>query len=189
MTCEECLALVATEPATSLARSGVAWEHAANCADCARVLALVTDAENDLAHTLNAAQSHALASRTADDAMTRVRRRQVGRWASVALAILFAIALWSAWDRALGPDLQKIEQLSGGNLRTEPFELHCLTPEQAGDIISPYVRSNGSAYYPTKMPIRLITVRATPEELIRVRTLLARMDAAGEGVACASGKP
>jgi hypothetical protein len=67
-------------------------------------------------------------------------------------------------------------QFSANNLRTETISLSCLTPEQAGEVISPYVRSHGSTYYVGPPGVAAITVRATPSELSQVRTLLRNFD-------------
>ena len=66
-----------------------------------------------------------------------------------------------------------------GDTRTETIPLTCLSSEQAGQLLSPYVRSNGSIYYVAKPPLKIITVRATPAELQTVHELLARFDGPG----------
>jgi type II secretory pathway component GspD/PulD (secretin) len=66
---------------------------------------------------------------------------------------------------------------TGSALRTESIQLSCLSPQQAGDIISPYVRSNGSAYYAANSDLSVITVRGTPDELAKSRELIRQLDA------------
>ena len=48
---------------------------------------------------------------------------------------------------------------------TETFTLSCLSPQQAGDIINPYLRSRGSTYYVSTSGLSAITVHGTPDEL------------------------
>jgi hypothetical protein len=57
-------------------------------------------------------------------------------------------------------------------LHTETMQLSCLSPQQAADIINPYVRSHGSTYYLPTTGISAITVRGTLEELRKSRNLI-----------------
>jgi hypothetical protein len=52
------------------------------------------------------------------------------------------------------------------------MQLSCLSPQQAADIINPYVRSHGSTYYIPTTGISAITVRGTREELSKSRNLI-----------------
>ena len=57
-------------------------------------------------------------------------------------------------------------------LRTETIPLSCLSPQQAADIINPYIRSRSSAFYLPSSGISAITVRGTAEELVKSRNLI-----------------
>ena len=72
--------------------------------------------------------------------------------------------------------MQKTAVIVGANLTTATIALQCLSPTQAGDLISPYVRSSGSAYYPGEGGLDVITVRATPKELQEVKRMVGQFD-------------
>jgi hypothetical protein len=62
-----------------------------------------------------------------------------------------------------------------GGLQTETIPLSCLSPQQAGDIISPYVRGRGRIYY-TAPGVSAITVRASPSETWQIKDVLKNFD-------------
>jgi hypothetical protein len=57
-------------------------------------------------------------------------------------------------------------------LRTETIALSCLSPQQAADLINPYIRLRGSAYWVPSKEIPAITIRAGADELAKARELI-----------------
>jgi hypothetical protein len=74
------------------------------------------------------------------------------------------------------PMLDRGDSVAGSAIDTETMALSCLSPQQAGDIINPYVRSRHSTYYVPNSGISAITVRGTPEELAYARDLIREFD-------------
>jgi hypothetical protein len=63
------------------------------------------------------------------------------------------------------------------------MQLTCLSPQQAADLINPYVRSHGSNWYIPKSGISVITIRGTGDELAKSRDLIAQFET-DPGAAC-----
>lgn len=68
-------------------------------------------------------------------------------------------------------------------LRTETLALSCLSPQQAGDIIGPYIRSDESRIHVPGSGISAITVRGTAAELAKSRELIREFEK-NPGAAC-----
>lgn len=179
MNCEEYLLMIETASVGEIEQSTRIREHAASCEDCTRVIRLIAESEHDLAAALDDVSSSVPASQTAESAILIAKRRKAGRLFAGGLLVLFAIAAWFTWVLVIAPGIRATVESAAPNLHTETIPLQCLLPKQAGDLISPYVRSNGSAYYLAKPPMQVITVRATPEELRKVKTLLGQFDKPG----------
>ncbi|HVS60697.1 MAG TPA: hypothetical protein VHE82_08420 [Gemmatimonadaceae bacterium] len=80
--------------------------------------------------------------------------------------------IWIAASVTVIPALNRADANIARRLRTETMQLSCLSPQQAADIINPYVRSHGSTYYIPTTGISAITVRGTAEELAKSRNLI-----------------
>jgi hypothetical protein len=188
MTCEECLTTVTTASLQEVVSDPRIRQHSEECQDCSRVLTLVTSGERDLA-TLLAQQSPKRAvSATVETAISRAKRQRLGIGVSVFLAALLAASLWVAWVRLVVPTARATAEMTSNHQQTETLELNCLSPAEAGTLISPYVRANGSLYYLPAGALRVITVRATPEEMRKVKSLLGRWDSKPSG-SCDSRSP
>jgi hypothetical protein len=87
-----------------------------------------------------------------------------------ALVATVWIAAWLTIIPAL--DVGDARRIASVRLHTETLPLTCLSPQQAADIINPYIRGHGSAYYIPSTGISAITVRATWEELSKARNLI-----------------
>ena len=147
--------------------------HAANCPDCGPLLTQLRDREYQAATVLNSLPPMSDPIVVAESAGRLARRRRLGGVVVTLTSIALALTIWFAAYTMIsdfGP------QLSVEGLRTETISLSCLTPEQAGEVISPYVRTRGSTYYVGPPGVSAITVRATPSELSQVRTLLRNFD-------------
>jgi hypothetical protein len=135
--------------------------------------------EYDTASTLNNLLPLTSPVSLAETSATLSRRRRVGRLVVTLSGIIGAIIV--AVVASTMPAPQRIwigltEPLASSALRTETITLTCLSPEQAGEIISPYVRSNGSVYYTPTRGLSVITVRGTEREIQRSRDLLQELE-------------
>lgn len=188
MTCQECLAAVTSASLQELQSDARIRKHSEECQDCSRVVTLVASGERDLATLLAGHSSSKLPSQTAETALSRAKRHRMGVGLSGVFAILLAATIWIAWVRVVVPSARATADMTTNHQLTETLDLKCLTPEQAGELISPYVRANGSLYYLPKSALRVITVRATADEMKTVKALLGRLDAAPAG-SCATVPP
>ncbi len=176
MTCQECLTTVTTASLQEIRSDAQIRQHSEECEDCSRVVSLITAGESDLAAIFAQAVPSTPPSQTAENAVTRAKRRRMGTILSGVFAVLLAATVWIAWLQVVSPSIRATADMASNHQRTETLKLKCLSPEQAGELISPYVRSNGSLYYLPKSPLRVITVRATPEEMKTVKSLLTQFD-------------
>ena len=124
---------------------------------------LVATAERDLSDLLRQLMSVRPVSQTAETRGFAAKRRRLGVLVSAFLTTLLAATLWIAWLRLVVPAAREAVELTSNQQLTETLELKCLSPAEAGTLISPYVRSNGSLYYLPTGGLRVITVKATPE--------------------------
>ena len=173
MNCRECLEELATGSLRELTPESAVSRHAANCPDCGPLLTQLRDREYQAATILNNLPPMSNPIVVAESAGTLARRRRLGGVVVTLMSIALGLTIWFAADTMIS-DFGHSQ--FHDNLRTETISLSCLTPEQAGEVISPYVRSNGSTYYVGPPGVAAITVRATPSELSQVRTLLNDFD-------------
>ncbi|HJQ52582.1 MAG TPA: hypothetical protein VJ825_01950 [Gemmatimonadaceae bacterium] len=154
-------------------------QHCATCADCASLTTRLRAMEYDTASTLNHLLPLTSPISLAETSATLSRRRRVGRLVVTLSGIIGAIIVavvastmlipQTIWNGITGP-------VASSALRTETITLTCLSPEQAGEIISPYVRSHGSVYYTPRLGLSVITVRGTEREIQRSRALLDELE-------------
>lgn len=174
MNCRECLEELATGSLRDLTSESAVSRHAASCPDCGPLLTQLRDREYQAATILNNLPPMSDPLVVAESSGRVARRRRLGGVVVTLMAIALGLTIWFAADTMISDFGHS--QLSASNLRTETISLSCLTPEQAGEIISPYVRTRGSTYYVGPPGVSAITVRATPSELSQVRTLLRNFD-------------
>jgi hypothetical protein len=108
------------------------------------------------------------------------QRRRVGGVVVTLSAIAGAIVIWIVSATMVVPGLQRAGVIGSGpdrgGMRTETMQLSCLSPQQAADIINPYVRSNHSKYWIPGSGISAITVQGTPGELAKSRDLITEFE-------------
>jgi len=180
MTCEECLSALETESLREMTADSAVMRHCATCPDCARVTTMVRDKEYETATVLNGLPAMSNPVTVAETAGLTDQRRRVGGVVVTLSAISGAIVIWIVSATMVVPGLYRAGVIGNGappaGLRTETMQLSCLSPQQAADIINPYVRERGSTYFILRSGISAITVRGTPRELERSRTLLQQFD-------------
>jgi hypothetical protein len=174
MTCDQCLAQLATGSLRDLTPESEVMQHAMTCSSCGPLTTQLREREYSAANALNFLPPLSNPVTVAENAIKLAKRRRVGglvvALAGAALAATIWIAILATGFPLPGPSHPERE------LRTETIQLSCLSPEQAGDIINPYVRARGSNYYMPSSGISAITVRGTEDELARSRDLLANFD-------------
>lgn len=179
MNCQECLAELSTVSLREMQPDSPVMQHCATCADCASLTTRLRAMEYDTASTLNNLLPLTSPISLAETSATLSRRRRVGRLVVTLSGIIGAIIVavvastmlvpQTIWNGITGP-------VAASTLRTETITLTCLSPEQAGEIISPYVRSHGSVYYTPTHGLSVITIRGTADEIARSRDLLHQLE-------------
>lgn len=203
MTCKECLAALRTESLREMDRDSPVVQHCATCPDCARVTTMLRDKEYETATVLNSLPPMSSPLTVAETAVRTSQRRRVGRLVVMLSGVVGAIiigivgatmvvpAMYRAGimmdnDRSSdmrGHPADMADHPEGMGLRTETIALSCLSPQQAGDIIQPYVQSDESRYYIPGSGISAITVRGTVAELAKSRELIREFEK-NPGAAC-----
>jgi len=193
MTCEDCLSALATESLREMTPNSPVMQHCATCPDCARVTTTLREKEYETATVLNGLPPMSNPLTVAETAVNTAKRRRVGRVVVMISGAALVVTIWIAAATTIIPALNRADMRTGSALHTETMQLSCLSPKQAADIINPYVRTDGSAYYLPSSGISAITVRGTPEELAKSRDLLREFEK-DPGAACRApttllGKP
>ena len=171
MNCNECLAALETESLREMTPESPVLQHCATCPDCARLTTTLRDKEYETATILNSLPPMSNPLTVAENAVSTAKRRRLGRVAVTISGAALAVTVFLVAMTVVIPAFQD----GGGRavrLRTETIGLTCLSPQQAGDIINPYVRSQSSNYFVSSSGIAAITVRGTAEELAKSRELI-----------------
>lgn len=172
MTCEDCLSALSIESLREMNPDSALMLHCATCVDCARVTAMLREKEYETATLLNGLPPMSNPLTVAEAAVRTSQRRRVGRavvWLSGAAG---TVIIWMVAATTIIPALDRADMRTAGAQRTETMPLTCLSPQQAADIINPYIRTHGSLYYLPSSGISAITVRGTAEELAKSRNLI-----------------
>ena len=176
MTCAEVLESVATASLRDMSADSAVMSHCATCPDCARVTTMLREKEYEAASVLNDLPPMSNPITVAEQSVVTSKRRRVGRVAVIATGTALVATIWIAASLTIIPQLNHADARLDSELRTETMQLTCLSPQQAGDIINPYVRSHGSSYYIPSSGISAITVRGTRSELAKTQDLIAEFE-------------
>lgn len=172
MTCEECLSELATGSLREMAADSAVMQHCVTCPDCSRLTTLLRDREYNAANVLNNLPPMSNPITVAETSVRMAHRRRVGQVVVMLTGAALAITIWFTGARILFPAMNQADRIAGSTLRTETIPLQCLSPQQAADIINPYVRSRGSTYYVPSSGISAITVRGNAAEVAKSKDLL-----------------
>jgi hypothetical protein len=176
MTCAEALSALSIASLRDMGPDSPIMRHCAECPDCSRVTTMVREHEYDVATTLNGLPPMSDPVALAEQSVVRSGRRKKGRIAVMLTGAALVATIWIASWLTIIPALNGADARSASALQTETIQLSCMSPEQAGDIISPYVRSRGSIYYVPLSGIRAITVRGTAQEIRDWRRVIERFE-------------
>lgn len=170
MNCRECLTALETGSLRELTPESAVMRHCARCPDCGPLATLLREREYNAANMLNNLPPLSNPITVAEVAVSAARRRRLGRVAVIVSGAALVATIWIAAATTIIPIMNREDGVA--TLRTETIALSCLSPQQAADIINPYVRSRGSTYYVPSSGISAITVRALPWELDKSRNLI-----------------
>jgi hypothetical protein len=177
MNCNECLVEMETMSTSDISGSAVAV-HSATCAECARVLQAITDADRLMMQERDESYFTTPPDEVARRAVLLGQRRRVFGGVSVLAAALAGFSVWYAIE-SLGRSTR--ERYSARDGVTESFEIRCLSNTNVRELISPYMRTPGSQLMSTQPPLRVYTVRTTQAEMAKVREVLQRFDTPANG--------
>jgi len=170
MNCAECLSELATGSLRDLRPESEVMQHCAVCADCGPLATALRDREYTAATILNGLPPISNPISVAETAAMVARRRRLGKVAVFLTgAALVATVTTSLFVTDLGRSMRGADR---PNLVTETLPLTCLSPEQAGGMIEPYLRTRGSMYYRTPAGVPAITVRGTADQIAKSRELI-----------------
>ena len=172
-TCSECLNALSSARVSDIAPGSTIALHCATCPQCMRVADEVRYAEYRLAASLNEARpgfrSEEVAVAAVEGSELR-RRRRIGRWVRGVLALI-ALGIFGAAMEARFED----DNSPTKNLITETILLRCLSASQAAELVTPYLRSSGTAVYKSD-DLRTITIRGKPDEVISAKIMMEGID-------------
>lgn len=159
-TCAECLTALSTMRLAEIGEGSPIRQHYSTCRNCSRVAADLQYAEHRLALALSEMGSSLPPEAFAQDAITgseRLRRRATAKWIRRGLAFFAALILgtYIMEQRAINPRPEII---------TRTIVLKCSSPDDAMEVVTPYLRSNGSAVYKAA-GARVITLRGINPEV------------------------
>jgi hypothetical protein len=174
-TCAQCLARLATESVATVSSDSQLAVHTAVCPDCARTLEDLRYAERYLGNgmaSMTTSRDYVAAATGPLDPSERLHRKRIAR------RIRFALFALAGGVVVAGLELTRSTTPSPhpDSIRMETIPLGCLTPRQASELVTPYLRSNGSAVY-TQDELRTVTIRGRLEEFNAAKAEIARFDA------------
>lgn len=174
MNCQECLSELATGSLRDLTPESEVMRHCSTCPDCGPLATLLRDREYTAATILNSLPPMSNPIAVAETAGTLSRRRRTGKvvvfltGAALAATIFTSLFVTDFGKRIMG--------VNDAALFTETISLTCLSPEQAADIVDPYLRTHGSLYWVSQHGVPAITVRGTEEQIAKSKQLIRQFE-------------
>jgi len=183
MTCEQCLSELTTGSLREMSSDSPVMLHCASCPDCSHLTTLLRDREYNAANVLNSLPPMSNPVTLAETSVRTAQRRRIGNVVVMLSGAALVVTIWLAAANTIIPAMNSSEMGARKTLRTETISLQCLSPQQAADVISPYIREAGSTYYLPTSGISAITVRGSPGELAKARDLIKQFEP-DAGAAC-----
>jgi hypothetical protein len=181
-TCAQCLNDLSTMRMSDVRPGTSAALHLESCPRCASIAEEIAYAERRLSIALTETGSSFTPEELSHRALhgsERDRRRVVARWVRGLLAVAGCGAFAFFMESVFIPMSERSEKI-----RTETISLRCLTPEQAMEIATPYLRSTGSISSPKGM--RIVTIRGKTNEF---QQAIARVKSIDDAQTCALPNP
>jgi hypothetical protein len=184
MRCDEYLHLLSTSPVEELTE-GRAGDHLATCPECNRVTQLVVDRDRNMVSALAGMSSYMQPSQTAHMALN------VGRHHRLKRVYIGASLVAGSWIGALALSRLVLPANQGAMVEealfTEAFNVRCMSTHDMADLMKAQITSRRSSIE-TRNASRIITVRATQDELDKVRATFNQYDNASQ-TACVVPQP
>lgn len=158
--CAQCLSDLSTMRVSDIRQGTSAALHLETCPRCASIAEEIAYAERRLSTALAETHSSFTPEELSHGALVgseRERRKVVGRWVQGILAATGCVLFYFFMENVILPRAEQSEKV-----RTETITLRCLTPEQAMEIATPYLRSSGSISSPKGM--RIVTITGKHDE-------------------------
>ena len=176
ITCAECLSAVLVADRAGLEPNSTVGEHCATCENCRSVVTEVRDRELRVAAMLDDVRMSSAPSVIADEAM-RAERRETAHYWRMGLFIAFVTTLAFGVVKELRPVLLRTGVISTPEpVVTATLPLKCITPEQAMNLATPYLRSSAAIY--TAPGIPAVTIRGKRREFAQARKAIEEFDVA-----------
>ncbi len=170
MTCEECLSELATGSLRELPSDSAVMQHCATCPDCSRLTTLLRDREYEAATVLNNLPPMSNPIAVAETSVLTAHRRRVGGVVVMLSGAALVVTIWFTAATMIFPAMRGNGPMS--TLLTETIPLSCLSPQQAADIVDPYLRTHGSLYFIPTSGISALTLRGTAAQLRKSKDLI-----------------
>ena len=175
ITCKECLSAVLVADYADMDPGSAVGRHCATCPDCRRVVAQVRERERSVASALGDVRMSALPSVVANEALVASRRRVARRWRRFLIAALAATASFGL-VREVIPLLRRSGAIApAASMMTTTIPLKCITPKQASELATPYLRSGQPAVYPAA-DLAAVTIRGARNEVEQARIAIEDFD-------------
>jgi hypothetical protein len=162
-------------------------QHCATCPDCSRLTTVLRDREYNAANVLNNLPPISNPITLAETAVTTAHRRRVGRVVVMITGAALAVTIWFSAATLILPAMRS-DGPTSSTLLTETIPLSCLSPQQAADIIDPYLRTQGSLYFIPRSGISAITVRGTAAQLNKSKDVIRNFES-DRAAACRNTPP
>lgn len=177
--CSECLTELRTVRLAEIRADSPVALHYATCQNCRSVAEDLFYAENRLANALAEVRPYSMPetlAAQASEGASLVRRRKIAGWLRRGLLAVGAVLLVVAWE------MMRDEPSTPQRVFTETMTLECITPTQAQELATAYLRSDGSAIYISE-ELRTITLRGRPDDVASAKRHIEDIDASDR---CAS---
>jgi len=172
--CSECLEALSTASLADIRPGTAIALHTATCYGCAAALEELTFAERRLEEALARVQDvrspRDLAIAALAGSERRRRKRLARLWrGGLALAALMVVWAFMLFRRTV-PDGEPVP-----NTMVSSITLTCLTPSQASELATPYLRSDGSGVFRSD-ELKTVTIRGNVDEFVAARNAIARFE-------------
>ena len=169
MNCDDYLSMLATQPVAEL-NSGRARAHAITCDECDRVTQVIAARERNMLVAYGELQMPATSAQTSAEALRTSRRRKVSLYYRIGLGVSAVAMVLYGVVASVAPDPPRIPTVR------ETIRLQCLSPEQATEVLRPYLRRTGRITMQSSSALGLIHVEASAKEMATAHKVLDRFD-------------
>jgi hypothetical protein len=107
----------------------------------------------------------------AEASVLTAHRRRVGGVVVMLSGAALVFTIWFTAATLILPAMRS-NNPAMSTLLTETIPLSCLSPQQAADIVDPYLRTHGSLYFIPRSGISAITVRGSAAQLRKSKDLI-----------------